>query len=512
MAIGDIGAIIDTRQLDTAARYGYLVRRLGDSQNFVLSTNLSVSLRTFSIGADGVVGSTIDTFAEATGLGSANGSSLMHVYGDVYACFAYSLFGGEYGVFTVSIDEDGNIGAVNIASLASQIYGCRNLPIEIGDTGSAKLFAVNDVYAINSPRLSTWSISYSGATITLLDTDSYVTPEANGYGDIVEVTDDIVMLTYSDSGGSIPKVYTYNVANGLITGVDSLNLANSGAATSIRSVKVASGIFASFFYDNEAAVTTIKTYNIDGSGNIGAVIDTDTGAFPAGTSFDNNFDGVLAIGSQKFLVGYHNSSKHYVGTIGISATGTIDAALTDSLYIQDDQAGGSQSHILKITDGIYGAIYKYSTYPWIKTFAVAEGVASDAVSDRVGSIRHIYRPGVYKAEITLGGLSRGIDYPDLYSAPGRLTSGEGEPVPTRPPDIPEPPPHIEPTPDVSISPGSKYITDRAMQEILNAVKSDQEMYEIARATSPADFFKDLWQNIYRGNPISRVWKFFTGGK
>jgi hypothetical protein len=40
---------------------------------------------------------------------------------------------------------------------------------------------------------------------------------------------------------------------------------------------------------------------------------------------------------------------------------------------------------------------------------------------RIGSIRHIYRPGVYKAEVTLGGLVSKIDSPLEYKPIGKLS-------------------------------------------------------------------------------------------
>jgi hypothetical protein len=48
-------------------------------------------------------------------------------------------------------------------------------------------------------------------------------------------------------------------------------------------------------------------------------------------------------------------------------------------------------------------------------------VESTNTTDRIGSIRHVLMPGIYKAELTLGGLSSGIDMPDLYVPKGSLT-------------------------------------------------------------------------------------------
>ena len=57
--------------------------------------------------------------------------------------------------------------------------------------------------------------------------------------------------------------------------------------------------------------------------------------------------------------------------------------------------------------------------------------SSTTTTKRVGSIRHLYKPGSYTAEITLGGLAKGIDYPDTYKAINNKSERNPIPEPSK---------------------------------------------------------------------------------
>jgi len=91
-------------------------------------------------------------------------------------------------------------------------------------------------------------------------------------------------------------------------------------------------------------------------------------------------------------------------------------------------------------------------------------IAHKLYSKRIGSIRHLYRPGAYTQEITFGGLVRGIDYPDIYNLTGKLSQ---KPIP----DIPKSPISID---DHWTEYMGTSIPDKTKTEIDKAIESDME--------------------------------------
>ena len=141
--------------------------------------------------------------------------------------------------------------------------------------------------------------------------------------------------------------------------------------------------------------------------------------------------------------------------------------------------------------------------------------AATATKDRIGSIRHIYRPGVYKSEITLGGLVAGIDYPDSYVPAGKLSDNYARQLDQTPKADTEvkaattetavqaPPPDITWVGGGSTAPNMP-IPTRVMFEINKAVQADQAA---GRTTNWPGL---IWSEVIV-NPAKRLWNNLFGG-
>jgi hypothetical protein len=129
---------------------------------------------------------------------------------------------------------------------------------------------------------------------------------------------------------------------------------------------------------------------------------------------------------------------------------------------------------------------------------------------RVGSLRHLYRPGLYNLEITLGGLVRGMNYPDNYKI-GEQTFEQ------KPPEIPgvikpvygpsqnelyQGPRQselIEPSKIYMIGPIAVPVPARTWEQIGAAIQSEQESQ------------RETLGRIVTA-PFRAIWNWITGGK
>jgi len=511
MIAGDIGSILDAEQVGYDTSFGFYAVRLGSTNNFVISHGGSAHLKTFNV--DPTTGAiiVIDLYSKV-GYGSSSGGYIIHISGTVYAVWIAGADDGG-GIFTINISDDGTIGSEIAQSndIASDGFARGNM-LEVYDTGSSKIIAAS--YYDSTCFLRTYIVSYDGTFIGLIDTETIY---SNGnYTVMAEIYDNYFVI-FSGSISYNALVSTVNISNaGVISIVDSLDLCGS-INTGIASIaKVVEGIFAFFYLNGSVGNIIIKTIAISNSGVIGSVLDTDT-TLLAGSSINtiDNRGVIPSIGSSIFLLPYsYNSVGCKVSTVSINSSGIIGSSLIDTLIVKTD---GLPQQCFKIDTDLYGLIYRYSNNPFLATFNVEDGVVIGSTTGRVGSIRHIYRPGVYKAEITLGGLSAGIDTPDLYVPGGKLSN----PYPKAEDQIPEAtitpnPKPIEPT--VAVTPS---IIERAMapmqgpyhdinvplsvyRNMQEAMIADQQMNQAK--TKPELF----WATITF--PIRNLWNKLFGGK
>jgi len=129
---------------------------------------------------------------------------------------------------------------------------------------------------------------------------------------------------------------------------------------------------------------------------------------------------------------------------------------------------------------------------------LAKSITSYSTEDRVGSIRHIYRPGVYKAELTLGGLSSGIDTPDLYVPSGKLSSLTEKKEDTVP-EKPAPPTTTNIPPSVQANIDAAIRDDNFTERL---IKQTQQL-------PGGSIVQDITNNFI--NPLKRVWDRLFGG-
>jgi len=365
---------------------------------------------------------------------------------------------------TYAVDAEGNIGDTPIATLEFETQYCftrQNFVKEVA-TG---IFMIAYKDAAAKLRFTTVSVSADGATLAVVDSlqTAYVSVDVGGLakhgtnrvfvavfhesgqdGRIVSVTCDadgsniteVDNYEFQPTRAYLPQIckgkgdyfimsYTDTDGKGQLS---SVAVANDGtitkSVTATRELDPTYGAWqiALLCFDS----LLIAAYRTTaGGGRIATIITDSDGSLPAQTDAVT-FDGVDASHPRLFSLGtggsssyfgvcYHNSASDdiYVRTFSAVTAGTLSAEIDNLKMV--DSIGTTTHDGCEVQDGIwvFPFIQKASQDGWMRSVAI-ESISTLYPSNdltRITGLRHVYRPGSYRLEATLGDVSTTVEIP-----------------------------------------------------------------------------------------------------
>ena len=263
----------------------------------------------------------------------------------------------------------GDITAVRSESLGN------NLHMETSATWSSFVHVDEDTYALayqsaagtGKGRISTFTISSDGATITELDSLQH-TGARGGYNSLVRVDSDTVALAFTGTGGD-GFITTFTIdSNGNITKVDTLEHDTSGARFNTL-LHVNSDMYALAY--ERSNTNLISTVTIDSDGNITAVKTQSEGNnLNLNNGADQGHGSLVKVDSD--TVALAHSGVFYDGFI---TTFTIDSNgnITQVDALEHDTTYGRENSLVQVDSDTYALSYKGTGGGYISTFTIDSG-------------------------------------------------------------------------------------------------------------------------------------------
>lgn len=292
----------------------------------------------------------------------------IHVSGDVYAV-AYQGPASNLYVTTFSIAADGTISNTVLATLAlSTSWGV--LPHVV--------FVANNVFAIAYQgtnyhlTIETVSISDDGLTIASIE-ELIVVPADCRAPKITRVTGNIFAVSYIQTGVTTIRVSTITIDDvGDVSGIiDTIDLTAAGHY--YTDMAAVNGTIFAILYIDTTNGTTVKTIEIDGSGNI-TNTPVDTQIINA-ASVDTR-QGITEVLAGVFAIAHVGADLDgFVSTVTITSAGAISAVVdTLEIYALDAR----ELHVIHCGQGICAITYKKQV--------LVDGAISTVDIDAAGNI------------------------------------------------------------------------------------------------------------------------------
>lgn len=311
MAVGDFGAVLDDYEYvgtyyspDVCLVSGDVYAGIGwksgnDGILFTFSVDPSTGAIT-AIDSDIYNGK---TFAR-----------IHHVHGTVFA-----IWHDANQVTTVNIASDGTIGSTIGDGMASgTVAYLRTKPLHITGTIFAGVFQHNT----NGCGCLSFNIANDGSSISLVDSD-YDSRGQNIACDFMQVAGS-VYAGVRDSLVLHGFAYTWNIAsNGTITKIDEQDLGYVGNGTACGIAR-ADGYDVFVIINNANASPGVQTIDIDSSGNIGSVLDTDIA-----TLFGSYIQDVAWAGEDIFMA----TTTNYIRSFHVNLTTGVIGSAQDTLIL-----------------------------------------------------------------------------------------------------------------------------------------------------------------------------------
>jgi len=359
-------------------------------------------LKTFSVDSEGAISDTVIASLEFDGT-DGKIPSIIPIAGIVYL-ISYTTsgsYGGDARLYTISISNDGaTLTPIDAWTFTSQGGGtgiaCKNV--------SGTTYVVAYTHAIvPTYRLSTVTIADNGMiTKSLIDTldvstGSHPRTLIHHLGELfIYASANLIAVVRISSAGAItdPLVNSSSIDVAGATGTRLLRLNDI----------VSPAYYAIFFREASGAFDgNITTLSVSYAGVISSVIETQK------VSNDMHSNYVLTASRDvRIWCEEGPSNDGYVRTRSITTVGDITDTNVDSWEFDETQ--GAQPFALHISGNIFMIVYSYVTGVKAITLNISAPAIypSDAIA-RVSSIRHIYRPGMYRMQVGLGDLGLDID-------------------------------------------------------------------------------------------------------
>lgn len=320
MAIGDIGSLLDTLEFETGTGQSpFIVQVSGDVYACAYSGPNNSKLVTFTVDSAGAIGNAvIDTLVyDAAGPGGQ--PRIRNISGDIFA-IVYDFTGSFTKIVTVEIDSDGNIGAAIIDSFtqasASASYPSRLVKV------AGIIYACAHTIGSNEGGIFTVGIDDTGNIGNVLDALEYDT-DRGVTADLIEITDNMFAIAYQGSGVT-GWVATVGISNaGAIDAAVTATLEfDTTKCTYPRILLVAGNIYVIAYQgaDNDGFA---KTLTISDAGTISAVIAT--------LEFETAnclYVDMTNVGGTVYVVSYYKSNASgFLVSFTVSAAGAFSAVI-----------------------------------------------------------------------------------------------------------------------------------------------------------------------------------------
>lgn len=361
MAIGDIGAIIDSETWAAGDRYfPYITHATGDI--YIITEGSGFRVRTVSIDSDGNIGPVIDAFTLDGGLTSSS-KDVLHVDGDVYAV-AYAG-AANVVVQTFTCDASGNLGgaAIDTEILSGTPANKSFFPYMLRASGNIFIVAYTDNN--DDGWLKTLRINNDGTIDPFLDSWEHEAAQGR-FPWLINIQGNVFCIVTSSTAANWGHMRTFTVdVAGNITDIPGPAgdyifdpAANSWNGGMILRV---SGNFFLIVYQDQDFDGDMMTIEIANDGTITTPF-TDSWEFnptqaavPHAILASPNAAGT----GQVFCIVFGANSVAQVITVEVLNNGTITTAIIDSLILVPADWADSVS-IKRVNDelGIYVACYE----------------------------------------------------------------------------------------------------------------------------------------------------------
>lgn len=451
--------------------------------------------------------SIIDTLIIETGQGVY--PQVLHISGNIYAV-AYTGPGNDGWIKTFSCDSAGSLGAAVLAELEfDATQGTYPHLIHISGTTYAIAYTSETGY-YSAPGIRTLTISDDGLTISLIDVWIPDSTNGSGRGCLTHVAGTVYAYSYhTHSSNHNGLLITLNIAdNGTITKsaidtldigtlsgdsvlfphalflkravgnyflacgiwsdpafaytveisdagaiaaapIDTYQFANDVSAISI--IELDPGYYCAAYQGLPGSGGNITTFSVDSSGNISTEIDRQ--------KYDvNGWDPMIVTLTETMRAIVYRGSYQTQGTIQtweVSGEGVIAAAQQDRWAF--DTSRGSTPYLIQVHGSIWMIVYQYVSGSAMKAITLNVSAPSVYPSDagtRVSSIRHIFRPGMFRMQVGLGDIGMDIDIAEAVRRELEVYTG-----------LPPVPPVVEPD-EPTLTDYARWLSLRTEEQII----------------------------------------------
>jgi len=349
MAIGDIGAVVDTLEFDTVNCLNPCMLHISGTVYVIAYVGFGSygTIKTFNIAADGALeAAAIDSYIFLSAVTLQ--PKIVHVSGNVFA-ICYGGVDGDGFVSTVTIAANGTITAAIIDTIEYDLASGANADI-INVSGA--IFAMACPGDTNRGWLHTITINADGTiNDTVIDSLQFTALSAL-YPNIIHVSGDVFAIVYT---GWLTDGFIITVtidSNGAIgnTVIETLEF-DAGDANIPRIIHVAGNVFA-IAYSGIDADGFLVTITISDAGAIGGAI-IDSLEFDTGDCIKPH---IIHVAGNVFAIAYSGvDTDGFLVTVTINDDGTIDDAVIGSFEF--DAGQGVHPAILHIAGNVYAIAY-----------------------------------------------------------------------------------------------------------------------------------------------------------
>ena len=218
-------------------------------------------------------------------------------------------------------------------------------------------------------KISTFTISSDGATITELDTLLH-TGARGGYNSLVRVDSDTVALAFTGTSGD-GFITTFTIdSNGNITKVDTLEHDTHQSSVDFNTLLHVNSDMYALAYDR-SNTNLISTVTIDSDGNITAVKTQSEGNnFNLNNGADQGHGSLVKVDSDTVALA-HSGTFHdgFITTFTIDSNGNI----TQVDALEHDTTYGRENSLVQVDSDTYALSYKGTGGGYISTFTIDSG-------------------------------------------------------------------------------------------------------------------------------------------
>ena len=218
-------------------------------------------------------------------------------------------------------------------------------------------------------KISTFTISSDGATITELDTLLH-TGARGGYNSLVRVDSDTVALAFTGTGGD-GFITTFTIdSNGNITQVDTLEHDTHQSSISFNTLLHVNSDMYALAYDR-SNTNLISTVTIDSDGNITAVKTQSEGNnLNLNNGADQGHGSLVKVDSDTVALAHAGVFQDgFITTFTIDSNGNI----TQVDALEHDTTYGRENSLVQVDSDTYALSYKGTGGGYISTFTIDSG-------------------------------------------------------------------------------------------------------------------------------------------